>query len=387
MKKLFSLLVVFVLMMIASNPFVLGARSYDFDSVYAGIRAKCDVLIDDLTVAGVTYDYPKGDISTPGTIEYDIKAFIKDTMDYIVNYKGAKGAVTEKNIDAIAKPYVKSLLKEKYYHLANLLIEAYPEAEAEALAGRIPARFNTLYTDIKATALNVIKSVEQNEGGGSDSSNGGVPIVTSPTAGPIGTPTANPLSTPNPNNDTGFIDMNTVEWGLQAVSALKKMNIIAGTSEGTFEPLRQIKKEEFAKLVVMAFGVYDDKAECDFKDVPKDKWYYQYVASLTKIGIVNGIGDGMFGTDTFIPRQDMAVIMHRLIIFLNLHGELNPSQQIFIDDTQIAGYAKEAVYAMRLLGIINGYPGNVFEPSASATRVETAQIIYNALKKFNKLTQ
>lgn len=69
-----------------------------------------------------------------------------------------------------------------------------------------------------------------------------------------------------------------------------------------------ITRAEFVKLIVELLKIKDNEVECNFTDVDKDAWYYPYVASALKFNIVNGMGDGSFGTNLNIKRQDMAVM-------------------------------------------------------------------------------
>ena len=48
------------------------------------------------------------------------------------------------------------------------------------------------------------------------------------------------------------------------------------------------------KLIICAFNLEDENAQSEFSDVDKNAWYYKYVASGEKNGIVNGTGDGLF---------------------------------------------------------------------------------------------
>ena len=48
---------------------------------------------------------------------------------------------------------------------------------------------------------------------------------------------------------------------------------------------------------------------------------------------------------------------------------------VFADDSEIAEYAKEAVYSMQKAGIINGKGDNRFAPTEYATREEAAKMI------------
>ena len=47
----------------------------------------------------------------------------------------------------------------------------------------------------------------------------------------------------------------------------------------------------------------------------------------------------------------------------------------FTDDGDISDYAKDSVYALKNLGLINGMGDGSFMPRANATRAQTAQIL------------
>ena len=56
---------------------------------------------------------------------------------------------------------------------------------------------------------------------------------------------------------------------------------------------------------------YDGTSE--FTDVPSDAWYAPYVAWATKNGIVTGYGDGRFGPEEPVSREQMCVLIQRLL--------------------------------------------------------------------------
>ena len=62
----------------------------------------------------------------------------------------------------------------------------------------------------------------------------------------------------------------------------------------------------------------------------------------------------------------------------SVKGELNlDMNNKFTDDSAISDYAKESVYLLRNLGVINGYADGTFMPIGSATRAEASQILFN----------
>jgi len=100
------------------------------------------------------------------------------------------------------------------------------------------------------------------------------------------------------------------------------------------------------------------------------------VAWAAANGIVNGIGGGLFAPNANITRQDMATILKR---YMDAMGKTIPANRqyiTFIDNDDIADYAKGAVETLYCGGIINGKPGNIFDPKGTATRAEVAAMLH-----------
>lgn len=109
----------------------------------------------------------------------------------------------------------------------------------------------------------------------------------------------------------------------------------------------------------------------NFTDLPDGEYYTGYAQWGNTMGIIQGFGDGTFGPNYYITRQDICVLLYR---YLTEYRELTLSStaQTFVDNKDIAGYAKTAVYAMKNIGVVNGYENNCFYPNDYATRAEVA---------------
>ena len=130
-----------------------------------------------------------------------------------------------------------------------------------------------------------------------------------------------------------------------------------------------MKREEFVKMLVLTLGM-EPGGKSGFADAAEN-WSDPYLAAAEAVGLANGIADGMFGVGQDISRQDLAVMIYRA-----LPETMKPEQtgEAFEDDEAIADYAKEAVYGLRTLGLLNGYE-NRFRPGEQATRAESAKIL------------
>ena len=178
--------------------------------------------------------------------------------------------------------------------------------------------------------------------------------------------------------DMKFIDLDTVPWAYEAISALCDKGIIAGRSEDRFVPDEVITREEFVKLCVCALGLENEAYTNKFSDVQSGAWYEKYVNIAFARGICSGIGDGAFGIGESITREDMTVMLYNA---LKTSGyEAQQSGNTFADDELISAYAKEAVSMLTEAGVINGVGDNKFDPKANATRAQAAKVIFGALK-------
>lgn len=172
-----------------------------------------------------------------------------------------------------------------------------------------------------------------------------------------------------------FNDLNGYEWAKDAINDLSKKGIINGMGENRFEPSANVTREQFVKMIVIAFDLKTDETVVNFSDADEDAWYYPYVVSAYANGIISGKSKENFGIGDEITREDMAVILYRLNPGLFTDKE----ECEFSDKERISEYALEAVSALNNKGIILGMEENIFSPEENATRAQAAVIISRML--------
>ena len=195
-----------------------------------------------------------------------------------------------------------------------------------------------------------------------------------------GTVDVYPTPTPAPVSFT-FSDLDSVKWAEDSIYSLVEKGVIAEDPSKLFRPDDSITRQEYVKLLVTALDIYDASATCDFIDVGEEDWFYPYIASAVSKGLVKGISDTEFGTDSNITREDIATLTYRAAQSLGIQlGDSQPEKQ-FADAQSISDYAREAIENMAKAGILNGYEDNTFRPKNTATRAESAVIISKFLMK------
>ena len=171
-----------------------------------------------------------------------------------------------------------------------------------------------------------------------------------------------------------FSDVKPSDWFYGNVMDAAANGYVSGMGDGTFNPKGATTRAQFASMIAKAMG-YDDSlaGETRFKDVPADQWYAGAITYCFDNDIISGYDDGTFQPEKTITRQEAASILKNAF---NLTGN---SGEKFPDDSAIAGWAKENVYAVKHSGLMKGDAdtGN-FRPTSTIIRAEAASILMNA---------
>ena len=94
-----------------------------------------------------------------------------------------------------------------------------------------------------------------------------------------------------------------------AVTALAAKEIIQGKTKTTFAPNDELKRSEFAMMLVKAYDLPLEQGKTAFTDVsPK---LAPYVNALVKAGIASGKTATQFAPDAAITRGELALFLHR----------------------------------------------------------------------------
>lgn len=190
--------------------------------------------------------------------------------------------------------------------------------------------------------------------------------------------TNQPTIIPGVTAQTQFKDIAGFEWAEKEINVLVEKGIIKGTGEGKFEPAKQVKRADFVIMLSRALGI-NTTPTTNFKDVSKDKYYYNDIGMFKELGIINGSGDN-FNPEASISREDMFVITERALEKTNKLTATDTKEAKFTDDTQISPYAVSAIDKLVGMGLVKGSDGKI-NPKNNATRAETAVFVYRIIEK------
>ena len=177
-------------------------------------------------------------------------------------------------------------------------------------------------------------------------------------------------------DDTGFSDVAANAWYADAAQYVRDNGIMNGTSGTTFSPNSTMTRAMLATVLYRAAGSPAVNQTADFRDVSAGAYYSDAAAWASSNGIVTGYGNGLFGSNDPVTREQIATILWRY------QGSPAPAGTAanFTDQSTISSYAVNAVAWARENGIINGMEGNRFAPKNNATRAQVATILWNYLQ-------
>ena len=121
--------------------------------------------------------------------------------------------------------------------------------------------------------------------------------------------------TTNPFSDVGFD-----RWSCKYVKKLAELGISSGYGDGRFGPGDFVTREQMAVFLTRALEMTPEDGYCrltnPFADVAYDRWSCKNIKRLSELGITTGYGDGRFGPEAYVTREQMAVFLTRALTAL-----------------------------------------------------------------------
>ena len=175
-----------------------------------------------------------------------------------------------------------------------------------------------------------------------------------------------------------FEDVGTDAWYSDAVAYVYRNGLMSGTSGSTFSPDAAITRAQLVTILWRMAGSPQVNGLMDFDDVSQDAYYAEAVRWAASEGIAGGYGNGLFGSDDPITREQMAAILYRFAQHMGHDVSIGEDTNIlsYTDAPDVSGYAVAALQWACGAGIIRGTgDGSTLTPQGGATRAQAAVIL------------
>jgi S-layer homology domain. len=185
----------------------------------------------------------------------------------------------------------------------------------------------------------------------------------------------------SPTSDWGhivlpFVDVASGIWYYNGVAYVYQAGLFNGTSETAFSPELNMSRAMMVTVLHRLAGS-PNGGDASFSDVDGNIWYTTAVRWAAAANVVNGIGDGLFAPNDNITREQMALMLYNYCIVMGIELPETREMIAFSDADSVSDWAKEAVAAMYMAGVLSGKGDGVFDPQGQATRAEVATMLMN----------
>ncbi|WP_166240550.1 alpha-amylase family glycosyl hydrolase [Paenibacillus turpanensis] len=179
--------------------------------------------------------------------------------------------------------------------------------------------------------------------------------------------------------DQQFSDVPSTHWSHRAVKVMAAKHVVRGVSDTAFQPEQQVTRAQFAAMLVRTLGLKSStQTKKVFADVASSDWFAADVAAAYEAGLIRGRTDTSFAPNENITREELAVLIVRAAEFAEAKGTDAPIPvELYADADEISAWAGEAVTKAADQGLMKGKNEGRFDPKGSATRAESAQLLYN----------
>lgn len=181
--------------------------------------------------------------------------------------------------------------------------------------------------------------------------------------------------------DTSFLKGHFAESDIKRLFA---MQVLEGHPT-LYKPDQAITRGQFVTAVVKAIKLPIDEAPTStkkskqpivivFPDVQMDDPSYPYIMAAYKAGIAIGRSNGHFYSQEPIEREEAMVILLRCLGLSNLGLSPTP-MTAFVDDAEIADWARKELYAAERIGLISQDSDGKIYPKQMLSKAEAAALI------------
>ena len=185
--------------------------------------------------------------------------------------------------------------------------------------------------------------------------------------------------------NNNFKDLTNAHWAYNEVMVLNQNEILNGYSDGTFQPEKEVTREEFLQMLYKA-EFYPGPSNVSFIDVEENRWSSQPIKYYGRPIAEERNNELYFYPEKVLTREEAAKLL--VISFHNLGSEFATSTEeailsmhdqyinSFIDKSQISENCKAYVMTACRLGLMNGISNSEFSPKGNLTRAQAAALIY-----------
>ena len=181
-----------------------------------------------------------------------------------------------------------------------------------------------------------------------------------------------------------FLDVSTDAWYYDDVRYVAENGLFSGVSENLFAPQADMSRAMIVSVLHRLAGSPVAVGGAAYADTAAGLWYSDAVRWADACGIVSGYGNGRFGPNDSVTREQLAVILWNYAQYMGYDVSVRADLTAYADAQSVSGYALDAMAWANAAGMITGRSGNLLAPRDTASRAEVASIMHRFVENVVK---
>ncbi|MEF7658871.1 S-layer homology domain-containing protein [Bacillus thuringiensis] len=178
-----------------------------------------------------------------------------------------------------------------------------------------------------------------------------------------------------------FNDVPANHWSTKAIYDLANRKVVAGYGNNIFGFGDNVTRGQVARMIYAYVKPADADASFKnpFTDI-KGHMFEKEILALAKAGLVSGYGEGKYGPDDILTREQMAQVLTNAFKF-------KATKTTSFTDVDKNSWAYNAINALEENGVTAGTGSNKYSPQMHVTREQYSQFLYNSINAVEKETK
>jgi hypothetical protein len=171
-----------------------------------------------------------------------------------------------------------------------------------------------------------------------------------------------------------FTDVQENDWFFDDVAYVSENGLFDGLGGSKFGPYQPMTRAMLVTVLYRLEGEPSAAGSSSYRDVYANQWYSDAIAWATGNQIVNGYGNGRFGPNDHVTREQLTAILYRYAQYKNCDTGVSGSLNGYADAKNVSAWAVSAMRWAIGWGLVNGQSGKIL-PRSNANRAQVAAIL------------
>ncbi|RZT21531.1 N-acetylmuramoyl-L-alanine amidase [Fictibacillus sp. BK138] len=180
------------------------------------------------------------------------------------------------------------------------------------------------------------------------------------------------FSSPGYVSAASFPDVSAGHRAYDEIMYLANKKIVGGYSDGAFKPDNFVTRSEAASMIGRALQLKGGYRETEYHDVPKGHFASGYIQDMSNERILAGYGNGYYGVNDKLTREQMASILTRAWTFTE-------TSNLTFTDVGSNSPTYVPINKLATAGVVGGYSNGAFGAKDYIKRADFALMLARVL--------